>query len=144
MKYNRVTSHTSFDNKYHIVWITKYRKKVLTGQIGIRARDLIRQVCEKFHVEIIRGNIAPDHVHIFVSIPPQYSVSKVVQNIKERSSRIIQQEFQSLRQEYWGKHFWGIGFFCVTSGNVTDEMIIEYIEKQGQNQDDDTFQINPS
>ena len=143
MQYYRTTSHTRFDNKYHIVWITKYRKKVLKGDIGIRIRDIIRQVCEKFGIEIIRGNISPDHIHIFVSIPPQYSVSKIVQNIKGRSSRIIQQEFPNLRREYWGRHFWAIGFFCVTSGNVTDEMIMKYIEEQGNKGDDDIFQITP-
>lgn len=143
MQYYRTTSHTRFDNKYHIVWITKYRKNILKGEIGKRTRDLIRQVCERYGIEIIRGNISPDHVHIFVSIPPQYAVSKVVQNMKGRSSRKLQQEFSELRREYWGRHFWGIGFFCVTSGNVTDEMIIQYIEEQGRNQDDDTFQITP-
>jgi len=66
-----------------------------------------------------------------------------VQNIKGRSSRRLQQEFPQLRKEYWGRHFWGIGFFCVTSGNITDEMISQYIEEQGNKQDDDTFQVNP-
>lgn len=144
MQYYRITSHTRFDNKYHLVWITKYRKKVLTGEIGLRTRDLIRQICEKYGVDIIRGNITPDHVHVFVSIPPHYSVSKVIQNIKGRTSRILQQEFPHLRRQYWGKHFWAIGFFCVTSGNVTDEMIIEYIKEQGNKQDDDVFQVNAS
>lgn len=141
MQYHRTTSHTKFDNKYHIIWITKYRKKILKGDLGIRARDIIRQVCERFGVEIIRGNISPDHVHIFVSIPPHYSVSKVAQNIKGRSSRILQQEFPSLRKEYWGRHFWAIGFFCATSGNVTDEVIMKYIEDQGNQREDDIFQI---
>ena len=141
MQYHRTTSHTKFDNKYHIIWITKYRKKVLKGDIGIRTRDITRQVCERFGVEIIRGNISPDHVHIFVSIPPQYSVSKVIQNIKGRSSRILQQEFPSLRKEYWGRHFWAIGFFCATSGNITDEVIMKYIEEQGNQKEDDIFQI---
>lgn len=141
MEYYRTTSHTKFDNKYHIVWITKYRKKILTGDIALRTRDIIRQICEKYGIDIIRGNVSRDYVHIFVSIPPYYLVSKVVQNIKGRSSRIIQQEYPSIRKEYWGKHFWGIGYFCVTSGNVTDEMVMKYIEEQGNRQEDDTFQI---
>jgi len=143
MQYYRVTSHTRFDNKYHLVWITKYRKRILKDAIGSRARNVIRQVCEKFNVEIIRGNLSPDHVHIFVSIPPQYSVSKVVQNIKGRTSRILQQEFPDLRKQYWGRHLWGIGFLCLTSGNVTDEIIIQYIKNQGKSEDDNTFQITP-
>ena len=143
MEYYRTTSHTKYDNKYHIVWITKYRKKILKGDIAIRVRDIIRQVCEKYGVEIIKGHLSLDHVHMFVSIGPHYSVSKVVQNIKGRSSRILQQEFSSLRKEYWGRHSWGIGYFCVTSGNVTDEMIMEYIEEQGKKQTkDEIFKIS--
>lgn len=141
MEYYRTTSHTKFDNKYHLVWITKYRKKILKGELAIRIRDIIRQTCEKFGVDIIRGNVSADHIHIFVSIPPHYSVSKIIQNIKGRSSRIIQQEFPEIRKEYWGRHFWGIGYFSTTSGNVTDEMIMQYIEEQGKNQEDDIFKI---
>ena len=144
MEYYRTTSHTKYDNKYHIVWITKYRKKILKGDIAVRIRDIIRQVCEKYSVDIIRGNVSSDHIHILVSIPPHYSISKIVQNLKGRSSRIIQQEYPQIRKEYWGRHFWGIGYFCVTTGNVTDEMIIKYIEEQGSNQTDDTFQITPN
>ena len=143
MEYYRTTSHTKFDNKYHLVWITKYRKKVLTGEIGIRSRDIIRQVCENFDIDIIRGNISPDHVHLLVSIPPKHSISEIIKNIKGRSSRILQQEFPQLKKEYWGSHFWAIGYFCVTSGNITDEMIIKYIEEQGKSWEDDTFQITP-
>jgi putative transposase len=144
MQYYRMTSHTKFDNKYHLVWITKYRKKILKGEIGVRCRDIIRQICEKFEVDIIRGNIAPDYIHILVSIPPQYSVSKVVQNLKRKTSRKLQEEFRELRKEYWGRHFWAIGYFSVTSGNITDEMIIKYIEEQGKQREDDIFQITPN
>ncbi|MFA4881024.1 MAG: IS200/IS605 family transposase [Candidatus Doudnabacteria bacterium] len=143
MQYSRITSHTKFDNKYHLIWITKYRKKILKDAVGQRARDIIRQICEKFGVEIIRGHLSPDHVHLFVSIPPHYAVSKIIQNLKGRTSRILQQEFPDLRRQYWGRHLWGIGFFCITSGNVTDEMIIQYIEDQGKLRDDDLFQITP-
>jgi putative transposase len=141
MEYYRTTSHTRFDNKYHLVWITKYRKRILKGELAISVRDIIRQTCEKFGVDIIRGNISSDHIHIPVSIPPHYAVSKIVQNIKGRSSRIIQQEFPEIRKEYWGRHFWGVGYFCTTSGNATDEMIMKYIEEQGKTQEDDIFKI---
>ncbi len=141
--YYKKTSHTTFSNKYHLVWITKYRKKILTGEIALRTRDIVRQTCEKLSMNIIRGNVSQDHVHLFVTIPPQHSVSKVMQNLKGRSSRIIQQEFPQIKKEYWGKHFWAIGYFCVTSGNITDAMIVKYIEEQGKSQDDNTFQITP-
>jgi putative transposase len=78
MEYYRTTSHTKYDNKYHIVWITKYRKKILKGDLAKRTRDIIRQVCEKYNIDIIRGNVSPDHIYILVSISPHYSVSKIV------------------------------------------------------------------
>ena len=135
MEYYRKTSHTIFDCTYHIVWITKYRYPVLVGDIGVRVRDIIRQICQENQVEIVRGNVARNHVHIYVSIPPYLSVSKLVQYLKGKSSRKIQQEFPELRKRYWGKHLWAVGYFVRTSGNVTDQMIKDYIDKH-QNSDD--------
>ena len=134
--YYRKTSHTAYDCTYHIVWITKYRYPVLIGDIGIRTRDLIRQVCKDHDVEIIRGTVAKDHIHLYVSIPPYLSISKLLQHLKGTSSRKIQQEFPELKKRYWGRHFWAIGYFVRTSGNVTDEMIKHYIENH---QHDDRF-----
>jgi len=142
MQYYRTTAHTKFDHKYHLVWITKYRKKVLTGIIGLRTREIIKQICEGLEVDIIRGNISPDHIHLFVSIPPKYSVSEIIKNIKGITSRRLQQEFPQLQKEYWGRHFWAIGYFSATSGTITDEMIIEYIEEQGKSNEDDDFKIS--
>jgi len=142
MKYYRTTSHTKFDHKYHLVWITKYRKKVLIGEIGLRTREVIKQICEGLEVDIVRGNISPDHIHLFVSIPPKYSVSEIVKNIKGITSRRLQQEFPELQKEYWGRHFWAIGYFSATSGTITDQMIIEYIEEQGNSNEDDNFKVS--
>jgi putative transposase len=136
MQYYRKTSHSTFDCTYHIIWITKYRYPVLIGDIAIRTRDLIRQVCIDNQVEIIRGNVANNHVHIYVSVPPYLSISKLMQLLKGKSSRKIQQEFPELKKRYWGQHFWAIGYFVRTTGNVTDEMIKEYIERHA---DDDRF-----
>jgi putative transposase len=74
-----------YDLKYHLVWITKYRKKVLYGQIAERFRDLIREICKTKDVEIIKGSIPKDHVHLFVSVPPHLSISKLMQSLKERA-----------------------------------------------------------
>ena len=103
---------------------------MLVGDIGRRARDLIQEVCKDNGVEIIRGKIVSDHVHIYISMPPYQSISKLVQYLKGKSSRKIQQEFPELRKRYWGKHLWGIGYFVRTTGNVTDEMIKSYVEKE--------------
>ncbi len=130
MKYYRKTSHVVYDIKLHICWITKYRYKVLTHEIGKRARDLIKQISSSLDVQIISGAIGLDHIHIFVSIPPNLSVSKYVQRIKGNTSRKLQQEFPELKRKYWGQHLWARGYFVVSSGNVTDEMWIEYIKNQ--------------
>lgn len=125
-------SHTVFYHRYHIVWITKYRYKMLKGQLGMLIRDIIRQVCKEMGVKIIKGVISGDHVHMMVSIPPQLSVSDVVRRMKGRSSYKVQQEHPELKKRYWGRHFWGRGYFCTTSGNVTDDIILQYIQNHSE------------
>jgi putative transposase len=115
------------------VWTTKYKKPILTGKLGIRTRDLIREICAENNVQIIRGHISKDHVHLFISIPPQISVSKIAQYVKGKTSRKILMEFPQLNKRFWGKHFWCRGYFATTSGAITDETIMNYIA----NQDDD-------
>ena len=124
----RTSSHTLFHHRYHIVWITKYRYKVLRGEIREHVRDVIKQVCGELDVDIIRGVLATDHIHMFVDIPPRLSVSEFMQRVKGRSSRKVQQCFPELRKRYWGRHFWCRGYFCTTSGNITNKAIEEYIE----------------
>ena len=120
-------SHTIFHHRYHIVWVPKYRYKVLRGEIRERVRTIIRQVCSEMGVEIISGVLSVDHVHMFVEIPPHIAVSQFMQRVKGRSSRKIQQEFPNLRKQYWGCRFWARGYFCTTSGNITDDIILEYL-----------------
>jgi putative transposase len=125
--------HTVFHHRYHIIWITKYRFKVLKGEIRKRVREITRQVCEELGVSIISEVLSKDHVHMFVSIPPHRAVSDVMRRIKGRTSRKIQMEFLELKQKYWGRHFWARGYFCTTSGAVNDETILQYIEKHTPN-----------
>ncbi len=126
----RKTYLTVYDIKYNLVWITKYRKKILTGELAKRVRELIRKVCKTNEVEIIKGHISKDHVHLFVSVPPRVSVSKLMQYIKGKSSLKVLSEFKTVSKMYWGRHFWARGYFVVSSGTITDEMIMEYIENQ--------------
>jgi putative transposase len=135
MQNYRKTSHTTYDCKYHIVWITKYRKKVLTGLIAERVRELIRMICKENEVEIIKGHVSKDHVHLFVSVPPQISISKLVQYLKGKSSYKLMIEHKMLSKQFWGQHLWGRGYFVATSGNITDEVIMDYIEKQEDKED---------
>ena len=128
MTYYKRTSHSIWECTYHIVWITKYRYPVMVGDIGQRVRDLVREICRDQQVDIIRGKVAKDHVHLEVSIPRYLSVSKLVQYLKGKTSRKIQQEFPEHKQRYWGQHFWAVGYFVRTTGNVSEEVIRKYIE----------------
>ena len=121
----------------HLVWITKYRKPVLQGDVAFRLRDLIREICRAEKVEILKGHVSPDHVHVFVSLPPQVTISRLVQKIKGKTSHKLLAEFRHLRKQYWGRHIWARGYFCCSSGNVTDDMIKQYIEQQHHDLDTD-------
>jgi putative transposase len=124
--YNK-TSHTVFYHRFHVVWITKYRYKVLYGNLRVRIREIIAQAAEELGIKIINGVLSADHVHIMAEIPPHISVSQFVKVAKGRSSRKIQQEFPEIIKTYWGCHFWVRGFFSSTSGKVTDDIINNYI-----------------
>lgn len=139
----RKTSHAIYDLKYHLVWITKYRKPVLYGEIAARLREFVRQTCETLEVYIEKGHIANTNVHLLVSVPPYVSVSDLMQRLKGRSSRKMLEEFGELRRQYWGQHLRARRYFVASSGNVTDEIIMQYIESQGQSPsgDDQDFRV---
>jgi len=140
----RKGSHTVYDLKYHIVWITKYRKPVLRGEIAKHLRELVRQVCATLDVEIVTGHVAVDHVHLLVSVPPHLAVSELVQRLKGRTSRLMLSAFNELSRQFWGRHLWARGYFVASSGNVTDEVIKQYIEaqeKSGPPDESSTFTI---
>ena len=131
-----------YDLKYHLVWITKYRKQVLTSLVAERLRELIRQICKANDIEIIKGHVSKDHVHLFVSVPPHISVSDLVQMLKGKTSRKMLGEFKQLQKQFWGRHLWARGYFVASSGNITDEVIMEYIEKQDIGDKDEDFKIS--
>lgn len=136
MKEYRKGAHTVYDIKYHLVWVTKYRYQVLRGEIAVRTRDMIREICMQHEIIILKGHVGRDHIHLFVSAPLRLSVSKMMQYIKGKSSRRLQQEYPTLQKRYWGQHLWARGYFCASSGTVTDEMIEAYIEQQGKPPED--------
>ncbi len=135
----RYGSHSVFNIEYHFVWVTKYRYKVLGGDIALRLRELVRQTCESFEIQIISGVVSKDHVHLFVSAPPTLAPSEIMRRIKGRSSSKLFSEFPHLRKRFWGRHFWARGYFCASSGNVTDEMIKSYLEHHFEPKKDDNF-----
>ena len=144
MENYRKSSHCTYDIKYHIVWITKYRKPVMVGAIAKRLQEIIRQICENNDVQILSGHINKDHVHILVSVPPHLSVSKLVQYLKGNSSHKIQMEYKEINKQYWGRHLWARGYFAASSGNVTDEVIAQYIQTQDieERKQGDNFSIS--
>jgi REP-associated tyrosine transposase len=146
MRRYRIGAHTKTDLKVHLVWIPKYRKKVLLGQVSIRTRDILRQVAFEHEIEIFSGKVASGHVHMFIGYRPTQNISKIVQWLKGISSRVLLSEFAHLKKQFWGRHLWARGYLAVSSGNITDEMIQQYIEEQEGEPvvDDSRFQIDPS
>ena len=124
----RKSSHTISRLTVHIVWSTKYRYDVLKGEVQKRCRDLIIQDCESLDIEILKGVVSKDHVHIHIEYPPKLSVSSICKQLKGRSSRLLQKEFPHLKKRYWGRRFWGKGSGSWSTGNITDEMVQKYLE----------------
>ena len=133
-KYNN-GSHTVYDIKYHFVWITKYRYKVLQGGVAVRLRELLRQGCEAKGLEIIRGSISKDHVHMLLSCPATMAPSDIMRYLKGRSSHMLQEEFPEIKKKYWGQNMWARGYFCGTVGAVDEETIKKYVEDQGKEEE---------
>jgi putative transposase len=124
----RRSSHTVSFLCCHIVWATKYRYHVLQGDIQKRCRDLLIQICDLENVHILKGVVSKDHIHMHVEYAPSLSISILVKKLKGRTSRLLQQEFPELGKKYWGQHFWAVGYGVWSTGNITDEMVQEYLE----------------
>ena len=147
MENYRTGSHSRYDLKYHFVWVTKYRKQILVGEVGLRLRELVREICRTNEIEIMQGAVSRDHVHVLLSCPPDLSPSKIMQYIKGKSSRKLMMEFKHIQKQYWGRHLWARGYFVASSGNVTDEVIMAYIKQQDgvePNDGGDSFQVTKS
>ena len=139
----RYGSHTVFQIEYHFVWVTKYRYKVLTAEVAERVRELVRQVCATFEIRIVSGVVSKDHVHILVSAPPNMAPSEIMRRIKGNTSSRLFEEFAHLKKKYWGRHFLARGYFCATVGQMTEEMIKQYLEHHFEPNPNDSFQMEP-
>ena len=127
------------------MFIPKYRKPVLRGEVGLELRDLIREICRSADIEILQGHIRPDHVHLLLDVPPHLAPSRVMQAIKGKTSHHLLMDRRKLREAFWGRHLWARGYFVASSGNVTDEVIAQYIQLQGaEPQDEERFRITES
>ena len=123
------TSHAVYDTKYHLVWTPKYRKWVLRGDIREKAKRIFEEISGNHGFQIDTMEVAEDHVHIFLSFPPRYSIARVVGMLKSISASVIFKEHPEVRKELWGGEFWEDGYFARTVGDkVTAETIRNYIE----------------
>ena len=123
-------AHTKHRHMFHIIWLPKYRKKVLSGRVKARVEELIRECASTNNWEIQELNVQLDHVHLMIQLPPSVSVSKAVQHLKGLSSRMIRSELPEVKKQLWGTDFWAEGFFSETVGQKNEAAIRRYIQNQ--------------
>ena len=135
------SSHTVSRLTAHLVWVTKYRYHILKGDIQVRCRELLIQICDSEDVKILSGVVSKEHVHRHIEYAPKKSISDIVKRLTGRTSRMLQSEFPELQKRYWGKHFWAIGYGVWSTGNITDAMVQEYLEHHRNPSNRDTDNI---
>lgn len=126
---NQSIQHTRWNCTYHIVFIPKYRRKIMYGQVKRDIVDILKKLCEMKQIQLIDGKVCVDHVHMYVGIPPKYSISEIMSYLKGKSTLMLFDR----HPEYRGrgdKHFWARGYFVASVGNVNEETIREYIQNQ--------------
>jgi putative transposase len=126
----RKLSHALWHCQYHIVWVPKYRHRILGGEVGREVGECIRTFSAQKEVEIIEMNIQPDHIHLVVMIPPKVSISDYCGIVKGRTAIRVFNKYKELKQKpYWGNHFWTEGY-CVDTVGLDSEMVIKYVKYQ--------------
>ena len=129
------TSHAVYDLKYHMVWVPKYRKMILRGELAKGIKTSFREISERYGFDIDTMEVKDDHVHLFLSAPPRYSPARIVQIIKSISAKMVFKQFPEVKKELWGGEFWSDGYFVRSVGDkVTSEVIRRYIKYQQQEQ----------
>ena len=129
MDASKSLSHTRWDCKYHVVFIPKYRRKALYGQLRQHLGDVFKHLAEQKESRIEEGHLVVDHVHMMISIPPKYAVSQVIGFIKGKSAIHLARVYGERKRSFVGQHFWARGFFVSTVGR-DEEVIREYIKNQ--------------
>lgn len=126
----RSGAHTKYRVMYHIVWIPKYRKRVLKGQLAKRLEELLRECCEVNGWKVEELNVQEDHVHLLIEFQITTNVPKAVQILKGGTSKRIREEFPDLKEFLWGSNLWSEGYFAETIGRVNEHRVKEYIKNQ--------------
>ena len=122
-------SHTKWDCKYHVIWIPKYRKKLIFSDLRKYLGEIFRDLAKQKDCAVIEGHLMPDHVHILLSIPPKYSVAQIVGFIKGKSAIQIARTFQGRKKNFVGQNFWARGYYVSTVGK-DEEAVRAYIQHQ--------------
>ena len=122
-------SHSVWDCKYHVVWIPKFRKKVLYGQLRVHMGEILRELARQKESRVVEGHLMLDHVHMLISIPPKYAVASVVGYIKGKSAIHLARNFMGRRKNFVGQSFWARGYFVSTVG-LDEALVREYIKNQ--------------
>ncbi len=129
----RRTKHAVFDLKYHLVWIPKYRKQILAGELAQYTKEVLQRIADEYGFWVDTMEVMGDHVHVLLEASPRYSPARVVQIMKSISAREVFQRFPQLRKQLWAGELWGDGYFVRSVGDqVTSEVIRRYIEYQVQ------------
>ena len=130
-------SHTKWDCKYHIIWIPKYRKESIFGDLRKFLGEIFRELAKQKECTVIEGHLMPDHVHILLSIPPKYSVAQIVGFIKGKSAIQIARNFQGRKKNFVGQNFWARGYYVSTVGKDEDAVraYIQHQEKEDKRLD---------
>ena len=127
---NKSIQHTRWNCTYHIVFIPKYRRKIMYGQVKKDVADILKKLCEMKQVELIEGKVCKDHVHMYLAIPPKYSVSEVMSYIKGKSALMLFDRHPEFKSRNGDRHFWARGYYVSTVGNVNEETVMQYIRNQ--------------
>ena len=126
---NNSLAHTQWNCKYHIVFAPKFRRQIIYGRLKVSIGRILRELCERKHVEIIEANACPDHIHMLVKIPPKMSVADFMGYLKGKSSLMIFDQHANLKYKYGNRHFWCRGYYVDTVGR-NEKVIQEYIKRQ--------------
>ena len=129
---NQSISHTKWNCTYHVVFIPKYRRKIMYGEVKVEVGEILRKLCEMKQINLIEGKVCVDHVHMYLAVPPKLSISDVMAYLKGKSSLMIFDRHPEYRPKWGDRHFWARGYYVTTVGNVNETTIREYIRNQGE------------
>jgi len=128
------TKHSKYNINYHLVWCSKYRHKVLEGQLADFLKELIEAICNNYEYELLNMEIMPDHIHLFISAPPYIAPADIVKTIKSITAIELFKNYSDLKtNKFWASGLWSKGYYVGTAGTVTADTIQRYIDEQKNN-----------